>query len=54
MLQGHSQDFSRDMHIFLNISFKIQSTNESHRFCGNPHSVVKKKQSAFFRVKMCY
>ena len=48
MLQGHSQDFSRDMHIFLNISFKIQSTNESHRFSGNPHSVVKKKTVCIF------
>ena len=33
---------SRGTHNFLNISFKIQSTNESHRFSDNPHSIVKK------------
>ena len=38
MLQGHNQDFSRGTHNFLNISFKIQSTNESCRFSGNPHN----------------
>ena len=33
---------SRGTHNFLNRLFKIQSTNESHRFSENPHSIVKK------------
>ena len=43
MLQGHSQDFSRGTHNFLNVSFEIQSTNESRRFSGNPHNFGCKK-----------
>ena len=44
MLPGHSQDFSRGTHNFLNISFKIQSTNESRRFSGNLHNFSCKKK----------
>ena len=49
MLQGHSQDFSRGMHNFLNISFKIQSTNVNHVTSLETHiiSVVKKNVCMF-------
>ena len=42
---------SRGTHNFLNISFKIQSTNESHRFSENPHSIVKKNSLLFQKKK---
>ena len=52
MLPGHIQDFSRGTHNFLNVSFKIQSTNESRRFSGNLHNFsCKKKTYACFRIK---
>ena len=51
--QGRSQEFSRGTHNFLSTSFKIQSTNESHRFPGNEHSVVKQTVWCF-RKKYLY
>lgn len=44
---------SRGTHNFLNIPFNIQSTNESHRFSENPHSIVKKIVCSF-RKKNTY
>ena len=43
---------SRGRHNFLNISFKIQFTNESHRFSENPHSIVKKIVCCFRKKKI--
>ena len=43
---------SRGRHNFLNISFKIQSTNEFHCFSENPHSIVKKNSLLFQKKKI--
>ena len=45
---------SRGTHNFLNISFKIQSTNKSHRFSENPHSIVKKNSLLFQKKKYIF
>ena len=42
---------SRGRHNFLNILFKIQSTNEFHCFSENPHSIVKKNSLLFQKKK---